>query len=167
MKFLLILFLLTLSVPFQTHILSLLPFPFPFDLVLIVTYYFGYFHGKNKGMTVGAYLGILTDVLSGEHLGVQMFLKALVGYFSAVFGMGILSKNVVIHFVLLLFFSLMNGLLNHFLIYLFVGEIPFKDALLGMILPSAAWNALFGSLMVFFLQKRALKKQSDFSSEKI
>ena len=93
MKFLLTLFLMTLSVPVQTHILSFLPFSFPLDLVLIVTYYFGYFHGKVKGMTVGAYLGILTDVLSGEHLGVQMFLKALIGYFSAVFGLGIFSRN--------------------------------------------------------------------------
>lgn len=166
MKFLLTLFLITLSAPFQTHILSFLPFSFPLDLVLIVTYYFGYFHGKLKGMTVGAYLGILTDVLSGEHLGTQMFLKALVGYFSAVFGLGIFSRNVMIHFVLLVFFSLMNGFLNLFLIYLFIGDIPLQGTLRGMVLPSTLWNALLGSLCVFFVQKRALMKQHDSSSEK-
>jgi len=166
MKFLLTLFLMTLSVPVQTHILSFLPFSFPLDLVLIVTYYFGYFHGKVKGMTVGAYLGILTDVLSGEHLGVQMFLKALIGYFSAVFGLGIFSRNVMIHFVLLVVFSLMNGFLNLFLIYLFVGDIPLQGALQGMVLPSTLWNALVGSLCLFLVQKRAWIRQQEGSSDK-
>lgn len=159
MKFLLPLFLLTLAVPTQTHIFSRFPFSFPMDLILIVTYYYGYFHGKTKGMAVGAYLGILTDILSGELLGTQMFLKTLVGYFAAVFGFGIFSRDLLVHFLLFIVFSLTNGILNLFLINLFGGSVPFRDALLVMILPATAWNAVVGSLYLFFLQKSAAREQ--------
>ena len=106
MKLLLYLFFLTLTVPVQTHIVSLFPFRFPLDLILIVTYYHGYYHGKTKGMIVGAYLGILTDILSGELLGTQMFLKTLIGYLSAVLGLGVLSKELPTHLLLISLFSL-------------------------------------------------------------
>lgn len=160
MRPLLTLLLLTLVVPVQTHIFSRLPFSFPLDLVLIVTYYYGYFHGMTRGMMVGAYLGILTDVLSGEILGTQMFLKTLVGYFSALFGLGVLSKDLPIHVLLVVILSLMNGLLNLFLINLFGESIPFHDAMMRMILPAAGWNALAGSLLLYVLQKRLLKQQA-------
>jgi rod shape-determining protein MreD len=166
MKPLLTLFLITLAVPVQTHILSLLPFPFPLDLVLITTYYYGYFHGKGKGMLAGAYLGILTDILSGELLGTQMFLKTLIGYFSAVFGFGIFSKDYPIHFLLLLVFSLANGFMNLFLINLFGGAIPLREALVSMILPAAGWNALIGSLFIFLAQKWELKLETLPSRER-
>lgn len=160
MKPLLTLFLITLAVPVQTHMISLFPFPFPLDLVLITTYYYGYFHGKTRGMLAGAYLGILTDILSGELLGTQMFLKTLVGYCSAVFGFGIFSKDYPIHFLLLLVFSLGNGLLNLFLINLFGGDIPLREALTVMILPAAGWNAVIGSLFIFLARKRELRMEA-------
>jgi len=160
MRPLLTLLLITLAIPVQTHLFSRFPFSFPLDLALIVTYYYGYFHGMTRGMVVGAYLGILTDVLSGELLGTQIFLKTLVGYFSALFGSGILSKDLPIHFLLLVLLSLMNGLLNFFLINLFGESVPFRDAMLRMILPSAGWNALAGSLFLYMSQKRLLKQRS-------
>jgi rod shape-determining protein MreD len=152
--------LLTSAVPVQIHLFSLLPFSFPLDLILIVTYYTGYFHGKSRGMMVGAYLGILTDVLSGELLGTQMFLKTLVGYFSALFGFGIFSKGFPAHFFLLVFFSLINGLMNLFIMDLFGRPLPFGEASMVMILPAAGWNAVAGTFFLLFVQKRVLEEEA-------
>jgi rod shape-determining protein MreD len=159
MKPLLRILLLTLAVPIQTHLFSLLPFPFPFDLILVVTFYTGYFRGKTQGMLVGAYLGILTDILSGELLGTQMFLKTIIGYVAAVFGFGIFSKDLGIHALLLLFISLMNGFLNLFLLHLFSEGIPWGVALTSLILPAAFWNTLIGTLGMALMRKRALRRQ--------
>lgn len=153
------LILITLAVPVQTHLLSLLPFSFPLDLILVITFYAGYFSGKTRGMFTGAYLGLLTDVLSGELLGTQMFLKTLTGYMAAVFGFGIFSKNLGIHFLLLWIISLLNGVLNLFFLNLFREGVPLQEALTTLILPAAFWNALFGSLYVFLNQRRAHNRQ--------
>ncbi len=156
MKPLLTLLVITLTVPLQTHIISLFPHPVPLDLALIVTYYYGYFHGKSKGMVIGAYLGILTDILSGELLGSQMFLKTLVGYLAALCGLGVLSRDLPVHFLLLVLFSFANGLLNLFLVNLFGGSIPVGDALSVMIFPSIFWNALVGTLFIVLVRRGSL-----------
>ncbi|GEM_PF-3362106 len=153
------LLLITLAVPVQIHLLSILPFSFPLDLILVITFYAGYFRGKNRGMFIGAYLGLLTDVLSGELLGSQMFLKTLIGYVAAVFGFGIFSKNLGVHFLLLVIISLINGFFNLFLLHLFQEGIPLRDALTTLILPAAFWNALIGSLYLFLSQRWARNRQ--------
>jgi len=154
------LLLITLAVPVQIHLLSLLPFSFPLDLILVITFYAGYFRGKNRGMFTGAYLGLLTDILSGELLGTQMFLKTLTGYVAAVFGFGIFSKNLGIHFLLLWIISLINGFFNLFLLHLFREGVPLKEALVPLILPAAFWNALFGSLYTFLSRRWAHDRQA-------
>lgn len=150
------LLLVTLAVPVQTHIFSLLPFRFPLDLTLIITYYVGYFMGKNRGMYMGAYLGLLTDVLSGEILGAQMFLKTLTGYLAAVFGFGIFSRDFPVHFLSLALFSLLNGFMTLLLVNLFGAAIPWKEAMVAVILPSVGLTALVGSLYIFLKGKNRM-----------
>ncbi|NOY52056.1 MAG: rod shape-determining protein MreD [Deltaproteobacteria bacterium] len=153
------LLLITLAIPVQIHLLSLLPFSCPLDLILVITFYAGYFHGKSRGMFIGAYLGLLTDVLSGELLGTQMFLKTLIGYLAAVFGFSIFSKNLGVHFLLLAIISLLNGFCNLFLLHLFREGPTLQEALIPLILPAAFWNAVIGSLYVFLSRRRAGNRQ--------
>ncbi len=153
------LLLITLAIPVQIHLLSLLPFPCPLDLMLIISFYAGYFHGKSRGMFTGAYLGLLTDILSGELLGTQMFLKTLMGYLGAVFGFGIFSKNIGVHFLLLSILSLMNGFGNLFLLHLFGKGPALQEALIPLILPAAFWNAIIGSIYIYLSQRRSRNRE--------
>jgi len=158
------LLLITLAIPVQIHLLSLLPFSCPLDLILIMTFYAGYFHGKGRGMFTGAYLGLLTDILSGELLGTQMFLKTLIGYLAAVFGFGIFSRNLGIHFLLLAVISLMNGFGNLFLLHLFRKGPTLQEALVPLILPAAFWNAVVGSPYLY-LRRRWARNRGGFTEE--
>ncbi len=146
---------LAFSVPVQIHLFSLFPFPFPLNLALIITYYTGYFYGKDRGMAMGVFLGLLLDILSGGLLGSQMFLLTLIGYLAAACGLAIYSKDVPVHFLLLAAFSMIHGLGNLFLIHLFEGSLQPLTALSRIILPAVFLNALIGSLLIYWMRRRS------------
>ena len=85
-----------------------------------------------------------------------MFLKTLVGYFAALFGLGVFSRDLQVHFILLVFFSVVNGAMNLFIINLFGGKIPFGESFMVVILPAVGWNAAVGSVVLFSLHKKSL-----------
>jgi len=130
------------------------------DLILILATFIGVRFGKTKGATLGFFLGLIQDCLSGTFLGPNAFSKGVVGYIFGNLRAKILFENffsqifcnmaaaLIDGAIVLIIFSL--TILNQALV-----DIIFKNLLLTAIYTALA-SPLFSQIFVFISNKTSL-----------
>ncbi|MCD8082660.1 MAG: rod shape-determining protein MreD [Clostridiales bacterium] len=106
--------LMIVAFTIQNCIFPLIPFltATP-NLLLILTFSFGFIHGKNAGMYYGLLAGILLDLFYSGPFGFYTLLFVNIGYFN-----GIFTKYYYEDYITLpLFLSLVNELVYNLYIY--------------------------------------------------
>ncbi len=152
MKILLCIGVLLFLIPVQSILLNWVSFyGIKPDLALWAVYLVGILHGEWEGIAMGILSGIVLDAFTPGRVGMNIFIKALMGFFAGVGGRAFLETRALFHFGMLSLFSIFQG----FLIYLFLlitGEpLHFGESVEGIILPQALYDGLVGGAVVSLL----------------
>ncbi len=149
----------TLLIPFAAVLLqALLPKPLPrfalLDIPLIVTIFFAVSRRNPvAGTLTGAAIGLLQDTLTGQPIGVNGMVKAVIGYAAASIGVQIDVENLTTRILMNFGFSLVNSILLFLIHRRLLGIPSFHLNWLHELLCAAA-NAIV-ALPIFFLLDRA------------
>ncbi len=116
------------------------------DLVVIVLTAFAYRAGANWGSTAGFFSGLVSDLLSGQLLGLNALSKSISGYLAATAGNLLQEQG---RFVLvLLIASFFHDLIYFF--FLTLGEqFSLKLLLLQLTLPNTFYTVLVGAFIYY------------------
>ena len=115
------------------------------DLVVIVLTAFAYRAGANWGSTAGFFSGLVTDLLSGQILGLNALSKSIGGYLAATIGNLFQEQG---RFVLvLLITSFFHDLLYFFILTL--GEHFSLKLLMQLTLPNTFYTVLVGAFVYY------------------
>ena len=78
--------LILLAFTIQTGIFPLIPvFSSAPNLLLILTFSFGFIYGSNTGMLCGLFAGLLMDLFSGGPFGFYSLILVYIGFFNGIF----------------------------------------------------------------------------------
>lgn len=121
------------------------------DLALVLTYFLGWAVGEVNGLLWGSTLGGLIDLFSIGTLGVNVLLKAMIGFFSGLLGRSIFKPVFWVHAAILSGISLIHDLLGEFVLHREAWPPPFEE-----ILVRGFYNGLL-ILLLFFLFSNRIK----------
>lgn len=123
------------------------------DILMIMTLSTGLLAGKDKGVAVGFFSGLVTDLASGGIFGCQTLAKMAVGY-----GAGLLEQKVFKESILLPLLAVMVATVVHsFILVVSIAmmgfSVNFIQFLLHTLLPLLAYNVIFAIPVHFIMYK--------------
>lgn len=132
-----------------------------FAVYIVVT---SCFCQKNESVVTGFVFGFILDILIGKVLGVNAVLLMLLGFFTAYFCEKVIRKNNV--FIVMLITLIITFIYELFYyIIAFLGDLQFKEAFVGTLLPECVYNGI-AAMPIYFLIKKVSGKLWDNSEER-
>lgn len=128
------------------------------DLALIFVFVQGWAFGEVNGLFWGLALGGLVDLFSAGTLGVNLILKATVGFASGILGKSLLNLAVWVNCFLVFIISILHDLLGTF--FLHGGAGAELNEIWGGIVLRALYNSLFAMIFFFVFLKKTNTKGS-------
>ena len=123
------------------------------DLILIIVATLGFIDGPAIGAAGGFLGGLLQDLLTARSVGVEALIKTLVGYFSGQVERTILGDSALMPMFAIGAVSLVSQTLYIGLAFLVGEPIEFFPAMGGVVVPSALYTALIGSVAFPYLSR--------------
>jgi rod shape-determining protein MreD len=122
------------------------------DLPLLLVIYIGLTRGAKEGLMYGFLIGLLLDVLAPHSLGLNAFIKTILGYTVGSFRKNLFVESI--HFKgLVIFLALIFNDLVYYTVYSGVD----LSAILGIIFFSSVLSGIYTSgigMLVFFIKER-------------
>lgn len=113
------------------------------DLLLIVVVSSGLLMGKEQGVGIGFFSGLLQDLASGSSFGINILTKMATGYLCGMVERKVFKEFILLPLIALLLATMFNGFLMLLLLYIFGYKVAILPALLYNILPQVGYNVLF------------------------
>lgn len=113
------------------------------DLLLMITLSAGLLYGREHGVGIGFFAGLLQDLAAGGIFGLNTLSKVLVGYVA-----GMAERKVFKEHILLPLFSVgaataAQYIFHLLLLFLFAYKVNFVDAIMRNLIPMVIYNMLF------------------------
>ena len=128
------------------------------DLILVVTVCFGLLYGPLPGLYVGLAGGFLLDLAGGGILGINLLLKALLGYGAGYMGRTVFKDNFLIPLAVSAVGTLAGEIAAFICLTTFGWQGRFFNYLFTTILPLTFYHLLL-TAPVYFLFLRRLNLQ--------
>lgn len=106
------------------------------NLLLVITAAYGYSRGKNAGMIIGFFAGLMADIFYCEVLGFNALILVAVGFFSAIWRSKYYSNTIVIPMLIIAFSDIGYNLLYYFFWYVLNSEFYFVYSVVHVMLPN-------------------------------
>lgn len=121
------------------------------NLILIVTFSYGFIYGTTTGIVCGIFAGLLMDLFYSQPFGMFILIFSYLGFFSGLFSTQLKNDSLLFPLVLCIAVELMYN--AAILIYRFfsIGEMYFVYSLFNVIIPE-----LFFTLLITLLAYRIL-----------
>ena len=135
--------LILLAFTVQNCVFPLLPFlaATP-NLLLILTFSFGFIHGRNAGMFYGILSGLLLDLFYSGPFGFYTLIYVYIGYFNGIFTRYYYEDYITLPLVL----SALNEVFYNFYLYVFGflvrGRLNFGYYFINIILPETIFTVV-------------------------
>ena len=110
------------------------------DVLLVITVSAGLLCGKETGVGIGFFGGLLQDLLSGNVFGLNTFTKMVIGYLAGMAERKVFKENIFLPVAAMMIASLLNGLMVHIFIYLRGYAVDWSGAFVHILLPAMAFN---------------------------
>jgi len=121
------------------------------DLVLIVVLYFAITSEEDRGVLIGAGLGLLQDILSGGILGLNFFTKGVIAFLVGGLRNNIVIDNVLSRITIIFFSAVLEGLLCLGIFKVLFHQEAIFVMFSGIVLGRAVYCSVVGVfLMAFF-----------------
>ena len=105
------------------------------DLILILTFIFGYSKGKISGMLMGFFGGLLIDVFFCEVIGYHALVLLIIGFLSGIWNSFLYSDDLYVPLLLMTLSELLYCGLYFFFWYILQSRFHFSYYLLHTLLP--------------------------------
>ena len=153
-------FLLQCSIFENLRIASIAP-----NFFVILTATIGFIRGKNEGMLVGFFCGLLLDVMSGTMIGYYAFIYMLAGYLNGMFKNNFYPENIKLPVLSILISDFLINLVIYATRFLTIGHTSFGYYLTHTILTEMVYTAVVAVVLYNILLKgnqklEAIEKRS-------
>ena len=128
------------------------------DLILILTIYFAFKSEENKGVIIGASLGLLQDILSSGLLGLNFFTKGLIAFLIKDIRNNIAIDYPVSQITIIFSSAFLEGILTLIILKIFFPNEYVFQIFSGVILYRAVYCSLIGIPLLALLKKVELVK---------
>lgn len=120
----------------------------PNVLVCAVSTY-GFMKGKNPGILIGFFAGIMLDIVSGNFFGLYALIYMYIGYINGLFKKQFFGDDLRLPMVLIGMSDLLYGLFAYFIMFLTRSRYDFGYYLMNLILPEVVYT-LVVSVFVYY-----------------
>ena len=135
--------LILLAFTVQNCVFPLLPFlaATP-NLLLILTFSFGFIHGKNAGMFYGVISGLLLDLFYSGSFGFYTLIYIYIGYFNGIFTRYYYEDYITLPLLLSLASDLIYNLYIYVFRFLIRNRLNFGHYLVSIIIPEIIFTTV-------------------------
>lgn len=126
------------------------------NLLLIITFVFGFVRGRTHGMAIGFACGILSDFFFGSSIGYYALIYMFIGYGNGILGQLFYTEFLNMPVVLCVINTLIFSLYVFITSFLFKGVTNFGYYFISIILP----EIIYTSLITFIIYKPLRKLDS-------
>lgn len=140
------------------------------NLMLIVTFAFGYVRNKNAGMLVGFFAGLFIDVFYCPVIGYNALILLVVGFVCGSLKKVYYSDSLLTQIFILCCCDLACSLLYYFFWFILQSRFAFGFYFVNVILPEFSFTLLAGIVLIRPLQaliKRMYLYRSDSEAESV
>ncbi|MDF2635961.1 MAG: rod shape-determining protein MreD [Pelosinus sp.] len=112
------------------------------DLLLVIVVSYALLTGKENGVGVGFFAGLLQDLVSGSIFGINTLSKLATGY---IFGMAerkVFKEHVLLPILATSVATILNGLIGMILLIIFGYKVDILSALMQNIVPLMVYNLI-------------------------
>ncbi|HUU51317.1 MAG TPA: rod shape-determining protein MreD [Nitrospinota bacterium] len=127
------------------------------DLVLVLTIYFSFKSKGDKGIIIGALLGLLQDLLSSGILGLNFFTKGFIAFLVGNLRNNIAIGNIVTQVTIIFFSALFEGFLVIVLFKIFFPQEYILKIFSGFVLYRAVYCSVIGIPLMALFDKLEIK----------
>lgn len=117
------------------------------NLLLIVTFFFGFIRGRTHGMIIGFFCGLLSDFFFGTNVGYYALIYTLIGYGNGIFGHLFYTETLGMPAALCVGSDLVLCLYVYVTTFLINGATHIGHYLLHVILPEIVYTTLVAMLL--------------------
>lgn len=112
------------------------------DLLLVIVVSYALLSGKEKGVGMGFFAGLLQDLVSGGIFGISTLSKLATGYMFGLAERKVFKEHVLLPVLATLVATLFNGLVGIILLLLFGCKIDIAAAIMQNIVPLLGYNLI-------------------------
>ena len=117
------------------------------NILLVLTFVFGYCRGKISGMLVGFFGGLLMDTFFCDVIGYHALVLLVIGFISGIWNTWFYSDDLYVPLLLLILSDLFYCIQYYLFWYLLRARFEFGYVLLHIILPEFILTFLAGALL--------------------
>jgi len=112
------------------------------DLLLVMVVSYALLSGKENGVGMGFFAGLLQDLLSGSIFGISTLSKLATGYMFGLAERKVFKEHVLLPVLATLVATLFNGLVGIILLLIFGYKIDIAAAMMQNIVPLVGYNLI-------------------------
>ena len=113
------------------------------DLLLIVTVSAGLLFGKERGVGVGFFAGLIQDLGSGGILGLNTLAKLAIGYLSGMIEQKVFKENIFLPLLTITVATFINSFITYVLLFILGQEVDLAAMIVRNLWPVLFYNILF------------------------
>ncbi|MCD8010707.1 MAG: rod shape-determining protein MreD [Lachnospiraceae bacterium] len=112
------------------------------NLLLIITFCFGFIRGKKEGMLLGFFCGLLMDICYGESIGYYALIYLIIGYVNGTLGQLFYTEFLNMPLLLCILSDLIYNLYIYVFGFLLYGRLNLSVYVANVILPEVVYTAI-------------------------
>lgn len=120
------------------------------NMLLIITFSFGFIRGKMDGMLVGFFSGLLLDLFFGKNIGYYALIYMLIGYGNGLLGQVFYTEFINMPVILCIISEFVFSFYVYFFSFLLQGQRNILFYIRSVVLPETAYTVLV-TLVVYKL----------------
>lgn len=140
------------------------------NLLIFITAYYGFTHGKKAGITVGFFCGLLTDIFTSNVLGFYALIYMYIGFFNGFFKRLFYKDDLKYQIILIGSSDFVYGFVVYLLRFLLRKRLSFSYYFINIIIPEVIYTIVL-TIVLFVVQyavnKWILKKDMRRSTSEI
>lgn len=114
------------------------------DVLMVLVIFLALFTGPFKGGISGFIAGLLEDIVRGEFIGLNAFIKMCIGALVGLIERRVYKENFLVPTLTVLVGTLLGGVLFLLLSHSFGLEIPLASGVRFIVLPMCLYNSIVG-----------------------
>ena len=131
------------------------------NLMLIITASIGFMRGKQEGLFIGFFCGLLLDIFFGDYIGLYAILYMLVGYCNGFFKRLFYDDDIKLPLALIAGSDFLYGLAAYFLLFLLNGDFRFAYYLKSIIIPEMLYTILITIIFYYIILRVNQKLEAE------
>lgn len=112
------------------------------NILLIITSAFGFMRGKNEGMFIGFFSGLLIDIFFGKIIGFYALLYLFIGYVNGFFRRIFYPEDIKLPMILIGLSDLLYCFMCYIFLFLLRGKLHLSYYFVHIMLPEVVYTVL-------------------------